>query len=30
VLFNVRNVNYDGYTRQVENEYYLEDSRARR
>ena len=25
VLFNVRNVNYDGYTRQVENEYYLED-----
>ena len=25
VLFNVRNVNYDGYTRQVENEYFLED-----
>ena len=25
VLFNVRNVNYDGYTRQMENEYYLED-----
>jgi predicted dehydrogenase len=25
VLFNVRNVNYDGYRRQVENEYYLED-----
>jgi predicted dehydrogenase len=25
VLFNVRNVSYDGYTRQVENEYYLED-----
>ncbi len=25
VLFNVRNVSYDGYARQVENEYYLED-----
>jgi len=25
VLFNVRNVNYEGYTRQVANEYYLED-----
>ena len=25
VLFNVRNVSYDGYSRQVENEYYLED-----
>lgn len=25
VLFNVRNVNYDGYQRQVENEYYFED-----
>jgi predicted dehydrogenase len=24
-FFNVRNVNYDGYLRQVENEYYLED-----
>ncbi|MFT5405008.1 MAG: putative dehydrogenase [Verrucomicrobiales bacterium] len=24
-LFNVRNVNYDGYERQVENEYYFED-----
>jgi predicted dehydrogenase len=25
VYFNVRNVNYDGYPRQVENEYYFED-----
>jgi hypothetical protein len=25
VLFNVRNVNYEGYQRQVFNEYYLED-----
>ncbi|HBF01961.1 MAG TPA: dehydrogenase, partial [Verrucomicrobiales bacterium] len=25
VFFNVRNVNYDGYQRQVENEYYFED-----
>lgn len=25
VYFNVRNVNYDGYKRQVENEYYFED-----
>jgi len=25
VFFNVRNVNYDGYRRQVENEYYFED-----
>jgi len=25
VLFNVRNVNYKGYQRQVENEYYFED-----
>jgi len=25
VFFNVRNVNYDGYLRQVENEYYFED-----
>ncbi|MDG2221866.1 MAG: Gfo/Idh/MocA family oxidoreductase [Rubripirellula sp.] len=25
VMFNVRNVNYDGYKRQVFNEYYLED-----
>ena len=25
VLFNVRNVNYDGYRKQVFNEYYLED-----
>jgi len=25
VFFNVRNVNYDGYDRQVENEYYFED-----
>ncbi len=25
VMFNVRNVNYDGYERQVTNEYYLED-----
>lgn len=25
VYFNVRNVNYDGYDRQVENEYYFED-----
>jgi hypothetical protein len=25
VFFNVRNVNYDGYERQVENEYYFED-----
>lgn len=25
VYFNVRNVNYDGYERQVENEYYFED-----
>jgi len=25
VFFNVRNVNYDGYKRQVENEYYFED-----
>jgi len=25
VYFNVRNVNYDGYQRQVENEYYFED-----
>ncbi|MEM7453021.1 MAG: Gfo/Idh/MocA family oxidoreductase [Planctomycetota bacterium] len=25
VMFNVRNVNYDGYQRQVFNEYYLED-----
>jgi hypothetical protein len=25
VFFNVRNVNYSGYTRQVENEYYFED-----
>ena len=25
VCFNVRNVNYDGYQRQVENEYYFED-----
>ena len=24
-LFNVRNVNYEGYERQVENEYYFED-----
>lgn len=24
-FFNVRNVNYDGYNRQVENEYYFED-----
>ena len=24
-FFNVRNVNYDGYQRQVENEYYFED-----
>ena len=24
-FFNVRNVNYDGYERQVENEYYFED-----
>ncbi|RKY09458.1 MAG: gfo/Idh/MocA family oxidoreductase [Planctomycetota bacterium] len=25
VMFNVRNVNYSGYVRQVENEYYFED-----
>lgn len=25
VFFNVRNINYDGYQRQVENEYYFED-----
>ncbi|MEM7384986.1 MAG: gfo/Idh/MocA family oxidoreductase, partial [Verrucomicrobiota bacterium] len=25
VFFNVRNVNYEGYERQVENEYYFED-----
>ncbi len=25
VLFNVRNVNYEGYERQVENEYYFKD-----
>lgn len=25
VFFNVRNVNYDGYEKQVENEYYFED-----
>lgn len=25
VFFNVRNINYDGYERQVENEYYFED-----
>ncbi len=25
VFFNVRNVNYDGYQRQVENQYYFED-----
>ncbi len=25
VMFNVRNVNYEGYPRQVTNEYYLED-----
>ena len=25
VFFNVRNVNYDGYEHQVENEYYFED-----
>jgi predicted dehydrogenase len=25
VYFNVRNVNYEGYNRQVENEYYFED-----
>jgi len=25
VMFNVRNVNYSGYERQVENEYYFED-----
>ena len=25
VMFNVRNVNYKGYQRQVENEYYFED-----
>ncbi len=25
VFFNVRNVNYDGYNKQVENEYYFED-----
>jgi predicted dehydrogenase len=25
VFFNVRNVNYDGYKKQVENEYYFED-----
>ncbi len=25
VFFNVRNVNYEGYVRQVENEYYFED-----
>lgn len=25
LFFNVRNVNYDGYQRQVENEYYFED-----
>jgi len=25
VMFNVRNVNYSGYKRQVENEYYFED-----
>ncbi len=25
VMFNVRNVNYEGYQRQVENEYYFED-----
>jgi predicted dehydrogenase len=25
VMFNVRNVNYDGYLKQVENEYYFED-----
>jgi hypothetical protein len=25
VFFNVRNVNYEGYQRQVENEYYFED-----
>ena len=25
LCFNVRNVNYDGYQRQVENEYYFED-----
>ncbi len=25
VFFNVRNVNYDGYEQQVENEYYFED-----
>ena len=25
VFFNVRNVNYEGYKRQVENEYYFED-----
>ena len=25
VMFNVRNVNYDKYERQVYNEYYLED-----
>ena len=25
LFFNVRNVNYNGYQRQVENEYYFED-----
>ena len=25
VFFNVRNVNYNGYKRQVENQYYFED-----
>jgi hypothetical protein len=25
VFFNVRNVNYEGYRQQVENEYYFED-----
>ncbi len=25
VMFNVRNIDYDGYERQVENEYYFED-----
>ena len=25
VFFNVRNVNYEGYEHQVENEYYFED-----
>jgi len=25
IFFNVRNVNYNGYSRQVENEYYFED-----